>query len=166
MLFFDTTVITGNKGAGLDELQQWIDRVSESAHDSVHTPSTNTYHAAIGSADRALGNPVVTLGFGICWKPKSATGIRNKVATLQLANKNMVIVIQLTRVLKEKKADAYLQILKAVLESPLYLKAGVGIVEDCRRLLCDWDLEVIGRVEINDVCHWIKPGKFLSNTNQ
>ena len=157
---FETVVISGESGASLVELQKWIDDVSMEVHDNERKPSIFPHDGAIMSVERMLKTPVVVLGACTQWKP----GEDNKVAVLQLASCGKAIVIQLAKVLQSPKAAQYYEIIRNVLESPTYLKVGVGIMEDARRLLHDWSFDVVGRVEINDVWNWIKPDA-LNKTN-
>ncbi|TEB39359.1 ribonuclease H-like protein, partial [Coprinellus micaceus] len=77
------------------------------------------------------------LGFDLEWKPTYVKGgHENRVALVQLANGDTIHLIQISA-MKEFPSK-----LREILEDGSYIKAGVGIQGDTKKLFTDWGVSV------------------------
>ena len=102
---------------------------------------------------RLLGNCSL-IGLDCEWRPrflKAGGAAASKVAVLQLASSHACLIIQLLRVTeshREHPNSAIPQELIDILSCPNVLKVGVGILDDCRKLLADYGLHCAGLVDL------------------
>ncbi|KAL6299641.1 ribonuclease H-like domain-containing protein [Sparassis latifolia] len=83
-------------------------------------------------------------GFDLEWKPKFVKGGReNPVALVQLANSDTMLLIQVSAM------SAFPQKLHEVLQSADYVKTGVGIQGDCRKLYADFAVTMRNCVDLS-----------------
>ncbi|KAF7798636.1 hypothetical protein EIP86_009859 [Pleurotus ostreatoroseus] len=82
------------------------------------------------------------VGFDLEWKPNRWRGANNPVALVQLATDDTILLIQVTamRVFPEK--------LRQLLADPSYLKAGVGIQNDAKKLWADYAVNTRNCVDL------------------
>jgi len=131
---YDVLVINDSSGRGIEELRAWIRGICKESE-------------ARGGA--------LPLGFDLEWRPSFQKGRENKVALLQLSTTTNALLVQMFQTVGSRDAEtrsAYAAALDFVLTSPSFFKVGVGILDDCKKLLDDWSLDVKYRVEVNEVC--------------
>jgi len=79
------------------------------------------------------------LGFDLEWKPNYFKGgIENPVALVQLASEDKILLIQVTAM----RMFGFPRVLQNVLENPAFSKAGVSILNDCKKLWADYRINV------------------------
>ncbi|OCH92730.1 hypothetical protein OBBRIDRAFT_833249 [Obba rivulosa] len=83
------------------------------------------------------------LGFDMEWRPVFQAGKKAKVALIQLAYKNTVWLIHIS------KMGGPPELLKNILEDPTIVKTGVGIQFDCKKLWQDWKVNVRNVVDLS-----------------
>ncbi|KAG2023837.1 hypothetical protein CC2G_001447 [Coprinopsis cinerea AmutBmut pab1-1] len=84
------------------------------------------------------------LGFDLEWKPNYVKGGKeNRVALVQLANDEMILLIQVSAM------HALPYKLTEILEDPSYIKAGVGIQGDALKFFNDWMANVRSVVDLS-----------------
>ncbi|KAI0697139.1 ribonuclease H-like domain-containing protein [Cytidiella melzeri] len=85
------------------------------------------------------------LGFDLEWKPNFYKGSpENPVALVQLASEDTVLLIQLTAM----RSAGFPATLQNILENPGFCKAGVSILNDCKKLWRDWGVNVRNCVDL------------------
>ncbi|KAJ3556478.1 hypothetical protein NM688_g2010 [Phlebia brevispora] len=82
------------------------------------------------------------LGFDLEWKPNRWRGSNNPVALVQLASHDTILLIQVTAM------RSFPSKLKTLLADPAYLKAGVGIQNDCKKLWEDYRVSTRNCVDL------------------
>ena len=119
----------------------------------------------------------VYIGFDIEWRPTIHPGQYNKTAVLQLAiSDNKVLILQLrSKQLKIKNDEITSSTLvNKILTDPRYLKCGVGVSDDCKKLKMDLDNLYISSFlcvdklakEVYESKFHLRFGKDLHNTLQ
>ncbi|KAG9036065.1 hypothetical protein FRB95_009853 [Tulasnella sp. JGI-2019a] len=86
------------------------------------------------------------LGFDMEWKPQMVRGKReNKTALIQLADNNMILLIQVSQM------SEFPSSLKTLIEDPAIIKAGVNIRGDRGKLERDFGIHAKGIVELDSL---------------
>ncbi|KAK7694245.1 hypothetical protein QCA50_001425 [Cerrena zonata] len=84
------------------------------------------------------------LGFDLEWQPTFVKGgSRNPVALVQLADANVMILIQVSAM------QEFPQTLRTILENPHIVKTGVAIQDDCKHLWADWRVNCRNVVDLS-----------------
>ncbi|KAI0803017.1 ribonuclease H-like domain-containing protein [Irpex lacteus] len=105
------------------------------------------------------------LGFDLEWKPTYLKGApENPVAVVQLASEDTILLIQFDSL--RLAVSGFPASLQALLENPSYSKAGVSILNDCKKLWKDYGVNVRNCIDLGllartvDNAHW--KGKYSS----
>ncbi|QRV86345.1 3'-5' exonuclease [Ceratobasidium sp. AG-Ba] len=94
--------------------------------------------------DEALELAAGPFGFDIEWKPTFVKGqAQSPIAVLQLAKEDQILLIQLSAM------HEFPQRLQAVLEDARIIKAGVGIMDDAKKLWREYGVSLLGAVELS-----------------
>ncbi|KIM67056.1 hypothetical protein SCLCIDRAFT_1210529 [Scleroderma citrinum Foug A] len=104
-------------------------------------PRYFTDHIAANGALAAL--PQGPVGFDLEWRPNFFKGqAENRVAVVQLASADTVLLLQISR-MREFPSK-----LKEVLYGHEWIKTGVAIQNDCKKLYRDWSVSVRNCVDL------------------
>ncbi|KAH6917559.1 ribonuclease H-like domain-containing protein [Coprinopsis sp. MPI-PUGE-AT-0042] len=127
-----------------------------------YAPNTRlVYTRDVNYANQELSNlKPGPLGFDLEWKPNFVKGEReNRVALLQLANDEMILLLQLSsmRAVPGKLLE--------LLSDPAYLKIGVGIQGDTAKLFHDWGLDVRGVVDLTLLARTVDNARWIGKYN-
>jgi len=104
------------------------------------------------------------LGFDMEWKVIWGSSHVPKTALIQLCDKNMILLIQISSM------NRFPAQLKTLLESPDIIKMGINISGDARKLQKDFNLKMRGILELLDVARCYDPdfsipGRWISLSN-
>jgi hypothetical protein len=103
---------------------------------------------------RCTGKRPLVLGLDCEWRPTFKAGMpQNKVATLQLSDGKVAVVVHLTKLCQDGGKNELPPTLLSLLADTSVLKVGVGIKGDVARLLSDRNLVVRGA---QDLEHFVK----------
>ena len=92
----------------------------------------------------------IVLGFDIEWKPFApADSIKENAALIQIASENRIALFHIARFPGKTAEQLMPPTLKAILESPRILKAGVAVKGDCSRLEKYFPLHIQGVFELS-----------------
>ncbi|KAG8778841.1 hypothetical protein FRC15_010532 [Serendipita sp. 397] len=95
---------------------------------------------------------VTVLGFDIEWRPSFVKDRpENRVATIQIASKHDVSVVQISNL------GHVPQNLRDILRNPNIIKVGVSIDGDARKLLRDWQVEVVNMLDLSFIARAVDP---------
>ncbi|KAI0085674.1 ribonuclease H-like domain-containing protein [Irpex rosettiformis] len=85
------------------------------------------------------------LGFDLEWKPTYVKGVpENPVALVQIASDDTILLIQVTSM----RSFGFPASLQTLLENPDFSKAGVSILNDCKKLWRDYGINVRNCIEL------------------
>eukprot|EP01120_Amphizonella_sp_Union-15-10_P001688 TRINITY_DN1183_c0_g1_i1.p1 TRINITY_DN1183_c0_g1~~TRINITY_DN1183_c0_g1_i1.p1 ORF type:complete len:471 (+),score=68.43 TRINITY_DN1183_c0_g1_i1:149-1561(+) len=98
----------------------------------------------------------VLLGIDIEWKPTKRIGEYNPTALLQLATQNTCVLFRVNLLKEEHYANSAKEYnlpakLVNILSNPHIHKVGCGITRDAKKLKKDFDVEVVGTYDIEDL---------------
>lgn len=130
---------------------------------STIAPYTNLHYITdLAAAEAALARFQPGLvGFDLEWKPNWRRGQQeNPVALVQLANKETILLLQIT-------AMRCVPIgLERILWDSAYVKAGVGIQGDCKKLWNDWRVNVRNCVDLALLARTVDNARWKGKYNQ
>ncbi|KZT19395.1 ribonuclease H-like protein [Neolentinus lepideus HHB14362 ss-1] len=102
-----------------------------------------------------------SLGFDLEWKPTYVSGEpTNKVALVQLANADCVLLLQVSAMSK------FPENLKALLNDPNIVKAGCGIQYDCKKLYADHGVVLRNCVDLSCLARSVDNAQWKGKYNQ
>ncbi|KAH0590366.1 Werner syndrome ATP-dependent helicase like protein [Termitomyces sp. J132] len=111
---------------------------------TIHPNATLHYVRDLVVANSLLNDLRGPVGFDLEWRPNFIKDApENPVAIVQLANETMILVIQVSAMKK------FPMKLKAFLENPGVVKAGVAIQNDAKKLYRDWQVSVHHCVDLS-----------------
>ncbi|KAJ3515858.1 hypothetical protein NMY22_g14340 [Coprinellus aureogranulatus] len=100
------------------------------------------------------------LGFDLEWKPTYVKGGQeNPVALVQLANDDTIYLLQISA-MKEFPSK-----LREILEDRSYIKAGVGIQGDTKKLFTDWEVSVRGCADLSLLARTVDGARWKGKYN-
>lgn len=112
--------------------------------DSVEPGTVPRYLRRAADVNKALEVAQGPFGFDVEWKPTFVKGQpQSPIALLQLAKEDQILLIQLSAM------NEFPERLREILEDPHIIKAGVGIMEDAKKLWRDHGVSLLGAVELS-----------------
>eukprot|EP01084_Bolivina_argentea_P193282 331632_1 len=98
-----------------------------------------------------LYNPLY-LGIDCEWRPNTKGQKQNKISLIQIAHKNLIILIRLNKIKNIHNAFITSGLL-SLFSNPNIIKCGVGVYYDKKKLFKDYHINILGCVELNDLCY-------------
>ncbi|TFK57491.1 ribonuclease H-like protein [Heliocybe sulcata] len=102
-----------------------------------------------------------SLGFDLEWKPTYVSGVpENKVALVQLANSDSILLLQVSAMTKFPDG------LKTLLGDPNIVKTGCGIQHDCKKLYADHGVALRNCVDLSCLARSADNAQWKGNYSQ